>query len=48
MSENIPTKNKTINTKRIVAIIDATLGNFLLNKNSGKITIDAANAIAKG
>ena len=48
MSKNIPTKNKIINTKSTVAIIDAPLGNFLLNKKSGKIINDAANAIAKG
>ena len=48
MSKNIPTRNKIINTKSTVAIIDVTLGKFLLNKKSGKIIIDAANAIAKG
>lgn len=48
MSKNILVKNKTINTKRIVAIIDATLGNLLFSKNSGKIMIDAAIAIIKG
>ena len=48
MSKNIPTKNKIINTKRTVVIIDATLGAFLLNKNSGKIIIVAPNAITNG
>ena len=48
MNKNIPTKNKIINNKNTVAIIAATLGNFLLNKKSGKIMIDAANAITNG
>ena len=48
MSKNIPTKNKIIIPKRIVAIIEATLGNFLLSKNSGKIMIVPANAITNG
>ena len=41
MSKKIPTKNKTITPKRIVAITDATLGNFLLNKKN--ITLDTHN-----
>lgn len=34
--------------KIIVAIIDATLGNFLFSKNKGRIIIVPANAIANG
>lgn len=37
-----------INTKSVVAIMDAILGNFLLSKNSGKIMIDPTNGIKNG
>ena len=48
MSKKIPTKSKIISPKRIVAITDATFGNFLLNKKSGRINIVPANATANG
>ena len=48
MSKKIPTKSKIISLKRTVAITDATFGNFLFNKKSGKIMIVPPNATANG
>ena len=44
----MPAKNKIPNPKKIVAIMDATFGNFLLNKKRGKTMTVAVNARKKG